>query len=71
MIEGKYGQLTINPATGDYTYTSSGDSASVGQLDEFEYTVVHEGNEPVTNRIVILQRAHPAQMLQLTQKIHV
>ena len=54
VIEGKYGQLTINPATGDYTYTSSGDSASVGQLDEFEYTVVHEGNEPVTNRIVIL-----------------
>lgn len=54
VIEGKYGQLTINPATGDYTYTSSGDSASVGQLDEFEYTVVREGNEPVTNRIVIL-----------------
>lgn len=54
VIEGKKGHLTINPATGDYTYTSSGDSASVGQLDEFEYTAVREGNEPVTNRIVIL-----------------
>ncbi|KGR83934.1 S-layer homology domain-containing protein [Lysinibacillus odysseyi] len=54
VVVGKYGALTINPATGAYTYTSYGDPASIGKLDEFEYTVTGEGTEPVTNKIVIL-----------------
>lgn len=54
VVEGKYGVLTINPATGAYTYTSYGDPASMGKFDEFEYTVTGEGTEPITNKIVIL-----------------
>lgn len=40
VVQGKYGELTVNPATGDYTYTSSGDPTSVGQLDEFKYNIL-------------------------------
>ena len=39
-VQGKYGVLTVDRATGNYTYKSNGDPKSVGKVDSFEYQIV-------------------------------
>jgi len=47
-IDGEYGTLVIN-ADGSYTYTPNGDLASVGQTDEFTYTISDGTNSVEAN----------------------
>jgi len=47
-VEGEYGTLVIN-ANGSYTYTPNGDLSSVGQTEEFTYTISDGTNSVEAN----------------------
>lgn len=51
-VEGKYGTLTLNATTGEYTYTSDGSRDAIGKVDAFEYTVAN-GDETATATLYI------------------
>ncbi|MGP9572775.1 BapA/Bap/LapF family large adhesin [Halomonas sp. AOP5-CZ2-32] len=52
VVEGEHGQLTID-ADGNYTYEPNGDAESVGQVEVFEYQLVHPDGTTDTANLYI------------------
>ncbi|NHC03901.1 type I secretion C-terminal target domain-containing protein, partial [Acinetobacter sp. 187] len=52
IVEGTYGVLTIDPTTGEFTYTVTAGEAAIGQTEIFDYTL-SDGQMTDTAQIIL------------------
>ncbi len=53
VIEGQYGTLTVDAATGAYTYVSNANSTNADAVDSFTYTIVDGDGDTATATLTI------------------